>query len=53
MVTRTVNLTKKQDDAISSIADRKYKGNFSEALRNELGLDEKPGFVLEGFSRRV
>jgi len=48
LVSTTVNLTKKQYDVISSIADKKYNGNFSKAIRNELGFEEKPRFVLEG-----
>jgi len=36
MASVTVNLKKKQYDKISDIADRKYRGNFSKALRMEL-----------------
>jgi len=40
MASVTVNLKKKQYDKISDIADRKYKGNFSKALRMELTKDD-------------
>jgi len=40
MASVTVNLKKKQYDRLTEIADRKYKGNFSKALRMELMKDD-------------
>lgn len=47
MASVTVNLKKKQYDRLTEIADRKYKGNFSKALRMELTEDDSMITIIE------